>query len=115
MHHALEAAVDGGAAGVGAGGAAVGAAGVGAGAAGVGVVGLGDGEGLGDGGGEVGAIDVGAVMAAAVGLLDDEHAASPAANAITPVRTAKFLMVSPWISIGRSGRQSGLPEPGTRL
>jgi hypothetical protein len=97
LHHAPEAAVGAGATGVGAGGVAVVATGVGAGVAGIGVVGLGDrdGERLGDGGEEVGATDVGAVMTAAVVLLDDEHEASPAASTIKPVRTAKFLMVSP--------------------
>jgi hypothetical protein len=61
----------------------------------VGICVVGLGEGLGDGEEEVGAIDVGAVMAAAVVLLDDEHAASPAVRAIKPARTAKFLMISP--------------------
>jgi hypothetical protein len=89
LHHAPEAAADAGAAGVGACGAA-------GGAAGAGVLGLadGDGEGLGDDD-ESGAIDVGAEIGAAGVLLDDEHAASPAASAITPVSTAKFLMVLP--------------------
>jgi hypothetical protein len=63
------------------------------------VGGLGEAElGLGDGdaelgGGVLGAGNVGVLLAVAVVPLDEEHAASPMASMIIPVRAASFLIV----------------------
>lgn len=67
-----------------------------------GVTGLGDGSGAGPGEAELDAATAGgaaAVMPLLSPLLGDEHAASPAAIPISPVRNADFLMIPPRTSI----------------
>lgn len=57
-------------------------------------VGLGDGDAE-LGGGVLGAANAGALLAVAVMPLDEEHAASPVASVITPIRGASFPIVPP--------------------